>query len=317
MKTSAKLVCAIVALLIVSWPAGADDKKQEPDRRVADVYRQLLKERMKNIERLSKYRDTNVFPINYDFPGQMVPYFVDEHGTHCAVGHLVKESGHTDLVKKVVEMNNHVKVMDVKDGPLVDWILSSGLTQEECARIQPNYRPRPRPIPDPKPTPRPIPDPKPDPKPTPAPSPTPEESQRLKLHFSQVEAELKANTFPSLDKAMERLRARSPELFAGKSYAVVGAPTEKKDKATLVLKNLSRSKQVQVNLTFFNDKGEIVKQEIPKFTVEQDCHTAMLAVAQEIEVPYNCTSTWVVIEWTEGPGLNITVPFQTVADASK
>ncbi len=97
---------------------------------------------------------------------------------------------------------------------------------------------------------------------------------------------------------------------------MVAPPAEKTDKATLTLKNLSKSQQINVALTFFDGKGEIVKQEIPKFQASADFHMAMLAVNQEIQVPYNCVNTWVVVEWTAEPGLmNITVPFQTIADA--
>jgi hypothetical protein len=35
--------------------------------------------------------------------------------------------------------DNHVRVMKLKPGPLRDWILTSGLTREECAMIQPSY----------------------------------------------------------------------------------------------------------------------------------------------------------------------------------
>jgi hypothetical protein len=35
--------------------------------------------------------------------------------------------------------DNHVRVKRLRPGPLWDWILSSGLTREECALIQPSY----------------------------------------------------------------------------------------------------------------------------------------------------------------------------------
>ena len=96
---------------------------------------------------------------------------------------------------------------------------------------------------------------------------------------------------------------------------MVAPPAEKTDKATITLKNLSKSQQIKVVLTFFNGTGEIVKQEVPRFQASADFHMTMLAVNQEIQVPYNCANTWLVVEWTAGPGLNITVPFQTIADA--
>lgn len=40
---------------------------------------------------------------------------------------------------KIAATNNNIRVKDVKDGPILDWILTSGLTQEEAAIIQPGY----------------------------------------------------------------------------------------------------------------------------------------------------------------------------------
>ena len=147
----------------------------------------------------------------------------------------------------------------------------------------------------------------------PVPTPDPDD-KRVKEQLIRVEAELWANAFPSVEKALTVLRPqertlRRQELRRG------GSAAEKTDKATLTLKNLSKSQQIKVVLTFFNGTGEIVKQEVPRFQASADFHMTMLAVNQEIQVPYNCANTWVVVEWTAGPGLNITVPFQTIADA--
>jgi hypothetical protein len=35
--------------------------------------------------------------------------------------------------------NNHLRLKDLDDGPLMEWVLNSGLTLEECALIQPHY----------------------------------------------------------------------------------------------------------------------------------------------------------------------------------
>jgi hypothetical protein len=46
-------------------------------------------------------------------------------------------------VTAIQRANNFVYVTDVHEGPLVDWVLISGLTQEEAALIQPGYQPPP------------------------------------------------------------------------------------------------------------------------------------------------------------------------------
>lgn len=46
------------------------------------------------VETLKRYRDRGVFPRNYDFPGQAVPYFVDRKtGTLCVMAHLLESTG--------------------------------------------------------------------------------------------------------------------------------------------------------------------------------------------------------------------------------
>jgi hypothetical protein len=331
--TFPKTLLGCVAILVTSWPAFA---AEEPAQ-VADLYRRLFQERMQNIERLRHYHTQGVFPRNYDFPTS-APYFVDAHGTHCAMAHLVKESGDVGLVRKVVAFNNNIYIKEVKDGPFFEWMLWSGLTHEECERIQPVYRPQPPFYPGYPPQPPqypypvippgfPVYPPQPPQYPVlqpgyPAYPPQPQlpfqlqdpDDQRIKQYLAGVEAELTANTFQSLSKAMGVLRARNKLTFLNKSYAVVAPPVEKTERAAITLKNQSKSRQIEVMLTFFDSKGEIAKQAIPKFQAASNHHTVMMAVGQELQVPYRCANTWVVVEWTAGLGLNITVPFETVAD---
>ncbi len=44
-----------------------------------------------------------------------------------------------DPVREIVRADNNVRIGDLRSGALLEWILRSGLTQEECARIQPTY----------------------------------------------------------------------------------------------------------------------------------------------------------------------------------
>jgi hypothetical protein len=99
----------------------------------------LAHRRMLNIRRLRLYQVRGLFPQNEHTAGRAVPIFVDNHDTACAVGHLMRESGWGDAVAAIERANNFVYVTDVRDGSLVDWVLVSGLTQEEAALIQPSY----------------------------------------------------------------------------------------------------------------------------------------------------------------------------------
>jgi hypothetical protein len=90
---------------------------------------------------LRAYRDRGVFPHNYDFPGQAVPYFVDrETGTLCAVAHLLATSGRRDIVDRVARTDNNVWVASLAgDTAFTHWLDANGLTLVEAARIQVPY----------------------------------------------------------------------------------------------------------------------------------------------------------------------------------
>lgn len=90
---------------------------------------------------LAAYRDRGVFPRNYDFAGEAMPYFVDRKtGTLCAVAHLLASTGRRDIVDRVARTNNNVWVADLKaDTALATWLDRYGLTLTEAARIQVPY----------------------------------------------------------------------------------------------------------------------------------------------------------------------------------
>jgi hypothetical protein len=90
---------------------------------------------------LDAYRDRGVFPHNYDFPGQAVPYFVDRKtGTLCAVAHLLESTGRRDIVDRVASLDNNVWVPQLAgDAPFMSWLHDHGLTLDEAARIQVPY----------------------------------------------------------------------------------------------------------------------------------------------------------------------------------
>jgi len=90
---------------------------------------------------LAAYRDRGVFPHNYDFPDEAMPYFVDRKtGTLCAVAHLLESTGRRDIVDRVARMNNNVWVAELaSDTALATWLDRSGLSLAEAARIQVPY----------------------------------------------------------------------------------------------------------------------------------------------------------------------------------
>ena len=96
--------------------------------------------RQKNLENLRDYRRSGVFPINTDYPNQYLPHLKDRFGTYCAVAHLVYSSGKQSFIDELAEWNNLMRMDDVNNGPLLDWLRENGLTKSEAAAIQPAYR---------------------------------------------------------------------------------------------------------------------------------------------------------------------------------
>lgn len=99
-----------------------------------------LSNRNQLIEKLEQYANNKVFPTN-SFHTERTPYFVDIYGVHCAVGFLMKESGHTDLVAKIKENENFKYIEDIQTVGVSEWAEKYGFTVKELKWIQPSYFP--------------------------------------------------------------------------------------------------------------------------------------------------------------------------------
>lgn len=106
-------------------------------RRLSPVQRRA---RLGHLERLDAYRRRRVFPKNRRFPGRMLPHFIDESGTRCAMGHLIEASGGRDLVMFIARERNLARIAELAAIPeLVAWLEANGITAEEAGQIQPAY----------------------------------------------------------------------------------------------------------------------------------------------------------------------------------
>ena len=96
------------------------------------------------IETLQTYRDSGVFPHNYDF-AELTPYFVDRKtGTLCAVAYLLESSGRHDIVARVARTNNNVRVRQLAgDTAFTNWLDENGLSLDEAAFVQVIYARQP------------------------------------------------------------------------------------------------------------------------------------------------------------------------------
>jgi hypothetical protein len=138
----------VIGLLLVSTPRSIETalarleatggRKWSGAERIA--WRQKLFEmRYLQLQRLAAYRDRGQFPLNEGQATEAVPIFADLHDTACAVGHLMRLSGWNESVASIRNANNLVYVCDALQSAMALWALTSGLTMEEAALIQPAY----------------------------------------------------------------------------------------------------------------------------------------------------------------------------------
>src|SRR5579859_3636996 len=114
-------------------PPSEPTRPAGPDRTVLRA--RLADHRAKQIAHLHAYGEKRQFPLNVT----NVPNFhsfCDAKGRLCAVANLLETDGRHDLVEATARENNALAVADVHGGPIMDWILTSGLTQEELVRVQ-------------------------------------------------------------------------------------------------------------------------------------------------------------------------------------
>ena len=165
----------------------------------AQVRAKLLAARRANIARFHAYRVAGVYPSNV-FTDDLANVWRDQQGHFCAAATIIRASGQVELVDQIAEDNNFFRIADVSQGPVMDWILTSGLTQAELIMIQKPFMPvTTKPELEPS---KPI---KIDPKLRAA------ETRRLAKLYRDIEAKLVKNQRVSLELAVDRLM-KHPDL---------------------------------------------------------------------------------------------------------
>lgn len=117
-------------------PVAAPPPVAPPDR--AALRAMLAQRRRAHLAELRRYVAAGDFPVNSYAEG-FLNVFQDEQGHLCAVANLIAHDGALELVRATAASTNFVRLADVHEGPLLDWMLASGFTQEEIARIQEPY----------------------------------------------------------------------------------------------------------------------------------------------------------------------------------
>jgi hypothetical protein len=99
----------------------------------------LIKARHRNLYAFRQYQKKGVFPSN-TYSDKQLNVWRDADGHFCAAATIIRSSD-VALVDRVAEQNNFIRLADVTQGPLMDWILTSGFTQEEIVAIQAPFVP--------------------------------------------------------------------------------------------------------------------------------------------------------------------------------
>ncbi len=132
-KPALALLFVSVAFVIVVTVAWRQTRPTTP----ADLARaELAVQRELMLDRLHDYWTRGEFvqnPVPSGGPGHFI---FDAQRRPCPLASIIIESGRRDLMEQAARENNGVKVADLRGGPILDWILLSGLTQEECILIQ-------------------------------------------------------------------------------------------------------------------------------------------------------------------------------------
>ena len=168
----------------------------------------LIANRTKNLAAFRAYQTAGVFPSNV-YTQSSLNVWRDDDGHFCAAATIIRTSGNVALVDQVAEQNNFIRLADVTQGPVMDWILTSGFTQAELVLIQRPFRPVTKPDLA-----------KIDPKLRTA------ETARLAKLYQRIDATLVRNRKRSIELALDRLMqhpAAARALLASPSSVIVDA----------------------------------------------------------------------------------------------
>src|SRR5262245_45306077 len=102
-------------------PPAATPATKKADR--ATLRAELAAQRKLQLQRLHDYAAAGLFPKNRLDDHDKINVFIDEDGAICAVANLMVKGGAVDLVKQTADTQNTIRLVDVTDGPLLDWML--------------------------------------------------------------------------------------------------------------------------------------------------------------------------------------------------
>jgi hypothetical protein len=134
------------ARLVTTRPAAVTVDRAHRAQR-AKLRTILAERRATNVAAFRAYVVAGVYPHNDlrdTLPVEDLPLelniWIDGEGHRCAAAQMIWASGAHSLVEQQAAADNYIRLANVTDGPLMDWILTSGLTQDEVVLIQRPFR---------------------------------------------------------------------------------------------------------------------------------------------------------------------------------
>jgi hypothetical protein len=108
-----------------------------------DLTADMQQKRNHLLDLLNDYWTIGEFPKNHDYADLRKPCFIDKDGNICAVGYLIEQTTSRQVAEAINSKHKYADLLAMNNPAVDNWILTSGLTKEECAMIQPTYGPDP------------------------------------------------------------------------------------------------------------------------------------------------------------------------------
>jgi hypothetical protein len=115
-------------------PLPVVEQQTEIDR--AALRQKLAERRASTFKNFLAYRDAMVYPINELPGGGFRHVWIDRTGNLCAAATLISKDWGRAAATRVGKTDVELKLANVKSGPVLDWMLTSGMTRAELVAIQ-------------------------------------------------------------------------------------------------------------------------------------------------------------------------------------
>lgn len=116
-------------------PAAAPEAAPQVEIDRAALRAKLATRRAQTFARFLAYRDARVYPVNQLPGGGFRHVWVDAGGNLCAAATLVSQDWGREVALRIGADNVELRLADA-EGELLDWVLTTGMTQAELVAIQ-------------------------------------------------------------------------------------------------------------------------------------------------------------------------------------